>query len=105
MGRWQPADPLMAQIPLGDQRSSGSSSAAWPSPQLQPQEVHLRGMPQEELVEDAEDAEEWAQQEQLAATLRCMGFDEEPGALKDAAQRAGGNLNVAVQNILNRGAG
>merc|ERR1712187_617949 len=45
-----------------------------------------------------EDAEEWARQEQLAAMLRCMGFDEEPSL--HAAQRAGGNLNVAVESVL-----
>jgi len=45
-----------------------------------------------------EDAEERARQEQLAATLRCMGFDEEPAL--HAALRAGGNLNVAVESVL-----
>lgn len=49
-----------------------------------------------------EDEEERAREEQLAATLRCMGFDEEPSLL--AAQRAGGNLNVAVERML-RGSG
>mmetsp|Transcript_10480 Transcript_10480/g.18931 ORF Transcript_10480/g.18931 Transcript_10480/m.18931 type:complete len:361 (+) Transcript_10480:106-1188(+) len=50
-----------------------------------------------------EDAEERARQEQLAATLRCMGFDEEPSL--QAAHRAGGNLNRAVESLLGDSAG
>jgi hypothetical protein len=48
--------------------------------------------------EVTEEDEEDDQQEQLAAMLRGMGFDEEPSLL--AAQRAGGNLNVAVETVL-----
>jgi hypothetical protein len=48
-----------------------------------------------------EDEEDMDREEQLAATLRCMGFDEEPSLL--AAQRAGGNLNVAVESMLRGG--
>jgi len=62
-----------------------------------PGTVPARGPLQAALVHD-EDAEESARQEQLAATLRCMGFDEEPAL--SAAQQAGGNLNVAIESVL-----
>jgi len=62
-----------------------------------PGTLPARGPLQAALVHD-EDAEESARQEQLAATLRCMGFDEEPAL--SAAQRAGGNLNVAIESVL-----
>eukprot|EP00933_Yihiella_yeosuensis_P037848 TRINITY_DN31851_c0_g1_i1.p1 TRINITY_DN31851_c0_g1~~TRINITY_DN31851_c0_g1_i1.p1 ORF type:complete len:588 (-),score=117.62 TRINITY_DN31851_c0_g1_i1:93-1856(-) len=51
-------------------------------------------------TQEPDDDEEWARQEQLAATLRCMGFDEEPSL--QAAQRAGGNLNRAVEEMINQ---
>merc|ERR1712232_1542110 len=50
------------------------------------------------LAAAEEDDEEQARQEQLMTTLRCMGFDEEPS--QQAAQRAGGNLNAAVEAAL-----
>jgi len=71
-----------------DERASQRSGILWPS--LEPE---AQGGPPRE-----EDDEERARQEQLAATLRCMGFDEEPSL--QAAQRAGGNLNVAVDAVL-----
>lgn len=57
-----------------------------------------RPPPTRDEEQDREAAEECARQEQLAATLRCMGFDEEPSL--NAAQRAGGNLNVAIESVL-----
>jgi len=62
----------------------------WPSLDV---EAQAKGSTQPE-----DDADERARQEQLAATLRCMGFDEEPAL--SAALRAGGNLNVAVESML-----
>ncbi|CAJ1328398.1 unnamed protein product [Effrenium voratum] len=46
---------------------------------------------------DDEEAEEQARQEQLAATLRCMGFDDETSL--QAAQRSEGDLNRAVEAL------
>eukprot|EP00440_Ansanella_granifera_P072450 gb/GFBE01078621.1/.p1 GENE.gb/GFBE01078621.1/~~gb/GFBE01078621.1/.p1 ORF type:complete len:433 (+),score=105.55 gb/GFBE01078621.1/:1-1299(+) len=76
--------------------TGASSSSSWSG--LQPSGAGLEA--EEELAQEPEDAEEWARQEQLAATLRCMGFDEEPSL--QAAQRAGGNLNRAVEDMLHR---
>lgn len=58
-------------------------------------EQHQR---EEQLQLEQEDEEEQHRAEALAAMLRCMGFDEEPTLT--AAQRAGGNLNVAVEAAL-----
>lgn len=63
---------------------------------------HAPPPPPQVVQQDQDDDDDWARQEQLAATLRCMGFDEEPAL--HAAQRAGGNLNVAVESAL-RGSG
>mmetsp|Transcript_88212 Transcript_88212/g.180262 ORF Transcript_88212/g.180262 Transcript_88212/m.180262 type:complete len:242 (-) Transcript_88212:9-734(-) len=49
----------------------------------------------ERMIPD-EEAQEQARQEQLAATLRCMGFDED----LQAVHRADGNLNRAVDDLL-----
>eukprot|EP00930_Biecheleria_cincta_P087426 TRINITY_DN76659_c0_g1_i1.p1 TRINITY_DN76659_c0_g1~~TRINITY_DN76659_c0_g1_i1.p1 ORF type:complete len:934 (-),score=168.33 TRINITY_DN76659_c0_g1_i1:24-2825(-) len=109
-GGWeQPPDHSMAGMGYSDM-STGSSSAPWPGLQS-----HMDAAPPTNAApkgpcrqtpeaapqpQDQEDAEEWARQEQLAATLRCMGFDEEPSL--QAAQRAGGDLNRAVEDMIHR---
>eukprot|EP00927_Polykrikos_kofoidii_P008007 TRINITY_DN13314_c0_g1_i1.p1 TRINITY_DN13314_c0_g1~~TRINITY_DN13314_c0_g1_i1.p1 ORF type:complete len:954 (+),score=143.72 TRINITY_DN13314_c0_g1_i1:136-2997(+) len=88
-GRW-----AQEQLPggCGNSRARGTAPSSTIS-------VERR---REGVVHEAEDeintAQDEQQQEQLAAMLRCMGFDEEPS--HQAALRAGGNLNLAVQAAL-----
>eukprot|EP00928_Gymnodinium_smaydae_P036627 TRINITY_DN25571_c0_g3_i1.p1 TRINITY_DN25571_c0_g3~~TRINITY_DN25571_c0_g3_i1.p1 ORF type:complete len:1052 (+),score=237.55 TRINITY_DN25571_c0_g3_i1:96-3158(+) len=75
--------------------SSGASGLEPPSEAPPPEPPGLRqGL-------DEEDDEDLAYDEQLAATLRCMGFDDEPS--QQAASRSGGNLNAAVEAALLNG--
>mmetsp|Transcript_64982 Transcript_64982/g.209302 ORF Transcript_64982/g.209302 Transcript_64982/m.209302 type:complete len:947 (-) Transcript_64982:12-2852(-) len=90
---WPPPDTAAAPPPPRPSPAAAASHAQAPEIPWPPMEPEAPGGARQE-----EDAEERARQEQLAATLRCMGFDEEPSL--HAALRAGGNLNVAVESVL-----
>jgi len=101
-GRSWRSPPSDMSCGLGGLQSIGESRQAWHP--LEPQApIHGRQpahepQPPVPTHQDVQDAEECARQEQLAATLRCMGFDEEPSL--NAALHAGGNLNVAIESVL-----
>jgi len=94
------AQPFPQHDPEQD-RGRLEATTAWPP---QPPQATAQSPEAHNEAQQEEDAEERARQEQLAATLRCMGFDDEP-SLHAALRGAGGNLNVAVESVLqSRGA-
>mmetsp|Transcript_56857 Transcript_56857/g.178590 ORF Transcript_56857/g.178590 Transcript_56857/m.178590 type:complete len:916 (-) Transcript_56857:11-2758(-) len=97
---WIEAQPFPQHDPEQD-RGRLEATTAWPP---QPPQATAQSPEAHNEAQQEEDAEERARQEQLAATLRCMGFDDEP-SLHAALRGAGGNLNVAVESVLqSRGA-
>eukprot|EP00434_Breviolum_minutum_P042719 symbB.v1.2.038038.t1/scaffold5697.1/size24457/2 len=89
-------EPAVRQLPVKAERFERSEHGEAKRFEVEVREDPIQALA-ERLVPD-EEAQEQARQEQLAATLRCMGFDEDLQAVH-AVQRDW-NLNRAVDDLL-----
>lgn len=88
-----PSQPKASGAPIFD-------GGAWPNMPSTMSTSSAHNVQDSPSNQEPDDSLEWARHEQLAATLRCMGFDEEFSL--QAAQRSGGNLNRAVEDVLHQ---